>query len=266
MKYSFMTFSCPQATLGEALAMAHRFGYDAIEPRIAAGHGHGIEPAADQASRTSVRRQADDAGVALCCLATSCKYADPATAAGQVDETLQAIDLAADVGAPRIRVFGGQIPKGRSRNESIALLVESLRQVVDRALQRGVAVCLETHDDWCDPAHVAEVVQQVNSPAVAVNWDVMHPVRAGGSTMDGAFEALRPWIRHLHVHDGSRRQDQLELVPIGQGDFDHRRVIELLVGMDYDGYLSGEWINWEPAEVHLPRELATLKGYEREVR
>ncbi|MBN2584380.1 MAG: hypothetical protein JXL80_15065, partial [Planctomycetes bacterium] len=104
-----------------------------------------------------------------------------------------------------------------------------------------------------------------HSPAVAVNWDVMHPVRAGGSTMDLAFETLQPWIEHLHVHDGTRTLDKLELAPIGTGDFDHRRVIELLAGMDYDGYISGEWINWEPVEVHLPRELATLKRYESEV-
>lgn len=266
MNYSFMTFSCPEASLAEALEMAKRFGYDGLEPRISAGHSHGIELESDAAAREAVRRQAVASGVALCCLATSCKYADPATAADQVSETLQAIDLAADVGAPRIRVFGGQLPEGRTRGESVDLLVESLKQVADRALERAVTVCLETHDDWCDPAHVAEVVGRVDSAAVAVNWDVMHPVRAGGSTMDAAFEALRPWIRHLHVHDGTCRRDKLKMVPIGEGDFDHKRVIELLKTIDYDGYISGEWIKWEPAETHLPRELATLKRYESETK
>ena len=37
------------------------------------------------------------------------------------------------------------------------------------------------------------------------------------------------------------------------------------MGSDYQGYLSGEWIGWEPYDVHLPRELATMKGYEREL-
>ena len=40
------------------------------------------------------------------------------------------------------------------------------------------------------------------------------------------------------------------------------RAMELLAGAGYSGYLSGEWIKWEPAEVHLPREIATMKGYE----
>jgi hypothetical protein len=30
--------------------------------------------------------------------------------------------------------------------------------------------------------------------------------------------------------------------------------------------LSGEWINWEPYEVHLPRELAAMHELEASVR
>ncbi len=265
MKYAFMSFSCPQLSLDEMLALAKRYGYDGIEPRISAGHAHGIELDADATRRREARQKAIDSGIEICCIATSCRYADPATAREQVDETLRCIDLAADVGAPRIRVFGGAIPEGVSREEAIDLLAESLRAVAGHARERGVVVCLETHDDWCDPDHVAEVMRRVDHPAVAVNWDVMHPVRQAGRTVDQAFQILRPWIRHVHVHDGSARLDRLELRPIGEGDIDIRRAMELLKAISYDGYLSGEWIDWEPYEVHLPRELATMRRYEDEI-
>ena len=49
------------------------------------------------------------------------------------------------------------------------------------------------------------------------------------------------------------------------GIVDHKRALELLKEMGYEGYISGEWIQWEPAEVHLPRELATLKRLEAEI-
>lgn len=265
MKYSFMSFSCPQLSLDEMISVAKRFGYDGIEPRTGRGHKHGIEPDIDVAARREIKKRMEDSGIALSCIATSCRYADPAAARKNIEETLRCIDLAADVGAPRIRVFGGKIPENVGREGAIKHVAESLREVADHASERGVIVCMETHDDWCNPKHVAEVMRQVNHPAIAVNWDVMHPVRMGFATMDQAFEVLKPWIRHLHVHDGLRRTGRL--VPIGKGDYDHRRVIELLVSIKYDGYLSGEWINWDdPYEVHLPRELATLKGYEREAR
>ena len=82
--------------------------------------------------------------------------------------------------------------------------------------------------------------------------------------MDAAFEALKPWIRHLHIHDGPV-SEPFQLLPIGEGAIDHRRALELLYTLPYDGYISGEWINWEPYETHLPRELATMKRYEREL-
>ena len=56
-----------------------------------------------------------------------------------------------------------------------------------------------------------------------------------------------------------------ELCPIGEGIIDHRRALELLMGVEYPGFVSGEWINWEPHAAHLPRELATLKRYEAEL-
>jgi sugar phosphate isomerase/epimerase len=90
----------------------------------------------------------------------------------------------------------------------------------------------------------------------------MHPVRRAKWTVDRSYEALKPWIQHLHVHDGGDRADKLEYLAMGTGEIDTRRAIQLLKGDAFDGYLSGEWIRWEPYEVHLPRELHTMKEYE----
>jgi len=264
MKYAFMSFSTPELTLGEMLALAKRAGYDGLEPRLVSKHAHGIETDIDAATRRAVRRQFEDSGIAAACVATSCRYADPATTAQNVQDTRNAVDLAADIGSSRIRVFGGQIGKGIERQAAIGIVADALAAVADHAASRDVTVCVETHDDWCDPKHVAAVMHRVNHPAIAVNWDVMHPVRTGAATMEEAFQTLKPWIRHLHVHDGTA--GSLELAPIGTGAYDHRTAVKLLLAAGYDGYLSGEWIGWsDPYESHLPREVATLRGYEREL-
>lgn len=264
MKYAFMSFSAPQLTLQELLAYARQTGYDGIEPRIDSKHAHGIELDTTAAQRQQIRKQAEASGVALCCIATSCKYADPEAAPGWVDATRRAIALAADVGSPRLRVFGGAIPQNVTRERAIASLVESLGAVADEAQQHGVRICLETHDDWTNPDHVAAVMRQVNHPAIGVNWDYQHTTRLARATPDQAFETLRPWIHHVHFHDGENRADKLVFLPIGQGDYDNRRVLELLLSANYDEYLSGEWINWEPYDVHLPREIKAIRQLERE--
>jgi sugar phosphate isomerase/epimerase len=263
MKYAFMTFSCPQWTLEEVLAAAQRYGYDGVELRVDANHNHGVEVTNTPEQRASARQMADTQGVALCCVATSCKFADPATVAQNVADAQVRIDLAADLGAHVVRVFGGKIPQGLSRQQAIDTVVQALTTLVDQAARRNVYLALETHDDWCDPQDVLAVVSQVNHPYVGVNWDYMHTLRVAKTSLDEAFAALGPYIRHVHFHDGSLAADKLEFLPIGQGEYDQRRVLELLRSVEYDGYLSGEWINWEPAETHLPRELRAIRQIEQ---
>lgn len=263
MNYSFMSFSCPELNLDELIAVAKKYGYNGIEPRISSEHKHGIELNSSDAFREECKQKAQASGIALCCIATSCSYSDPKLLTEQISDTHKAIDLAADVGAPRIRVFGGSIPPGITREAAIEQVSKSLKAVADHAAERDVILCMETHDDWCDPANVAEVMQRVNQPAIAVNWDIMHPVRVEKVTIDEAYQSLRPWIRHVHFHDGIVQDDgQTVLTPIGEGIIDHRRAVELLLSMNYPDFLSGEWINWEAYQKHLPRELAAMKSFE----
>ena len=265
MKYSYMSFSTPDLSLDDMLAAAKRFGYDGVEPRLDCRHKHGVEVDASADQRRKIRETFRKSGVALACVATSLSYADPAKKADMLAQTHARIDLAGDIGSPTLRVFGGVIPQGVTREQATDLLVECLGGVAGHAAQRGVTLCLETHDHWCDPSHVAVVLKRVGHPAIAVNWDIMHPVRAAKVSIEKSFEILKPWIRHLHIHDGTM-EDPCVLKPIGQGAIDHRRAVELLAASRYGGFISGEWIGWESYEVHLPRELATLKQYEREAK
>lgn len=262
MKFAFMSFSCPELSLTDMLALASELGYDGVEPRTASKHGHGIELTLDEEGRKAAKKEAAEAGIPFACVATSCRYADPETRDAMVDETHQYIDLAADVGAPCIRVFGGAIPEGISREDATEAVVGAFSAVADHAGERGVYVCMETHDHWCDPEDVAAVMNAVDHPYIQVNWDIMHPVRVANATMEGAFKVLRPWIKHCHFHDGVTTEGKLHMVPIGEGNIDHKTAVQLLNNAGWDGYMSGEWINWEPYQKHLPRELATMKGYD----
>ncbi|HSV91672.1 MAG TPA: sugar phosphate isomerase/epimerase family protein [Desulfobacterales bacterium] len=268
MRYSFMTFSCPDLGLRNALALARRLGYDGIEPRSAAKHAHGVEIDAPTAWRPDARRAIADSGVALACIATSLKYADTGAggASERIEETIRYVDLARDLGCGRLRVFGGQIPAGVSREAATDAVAACLREVARRASGSGVTVCVESHDDWCTPTDLARVMELVDSPEIAVNWDIMHPVLTGGVTMDDAWRTLGRWTRHVHAHDGDKADGNIVLAPIGKGRIDHVAALGLLKSAGFDGFVSGEWIAWEPYETHLPRELAALKAIEASLR
>lgn len=265
MKYAFGSFSCKDRDLDGIFTVAGKYGYQGFEPRLGVGHKHGIEIALDAEERKRVKRKASEYGMEICCLATSCSFANRQTCKENVSMAKMCIDLAYDIGAPLIRVFGTN-QKGIIIEDAFDPVAESLDSLGGYACEKNVTVCLETHDNWSDPLIVSKLMLQLDHPSLMVNWDMMHTVRDGGATVDGAFELLKKWIRHVHIHDALNQPDKMVFMPMGEGDFDHSQAVRLLKTINYNGYLSGEWTgNWEPYEIHLPREINVMKKYEKEL-
>jgi len=168
-------------------------------------------------------------------------------------ELRAALELAAEWGAPTVRVFGGDA-------EDLDDVARRLEPAL--AETRGVIVALETHDAFASAALVGELLRRVDSPSFTAIWDVHHTYRVGESPAD-VVRALGSHIRLVHVKDARRRGDDWELVPLGEGELPVR---ESLAALDDDGWLTVEWEKrWHPElaepEVALPRELATLRRW-----
>lgn len=262
MKYAFMSFSCPDLEFREMLALAVRAGYDGVEPRLEAGHGHGVELGTSGGERSELRRLAEQVGISICCLATGVHLANPESQFDQLEVARHSMDLAKDIGCPMIRVFGGSFPDEIDRNDATKHLASALHQLIPHAEKNGIQIVLETHDHWCQPDHVAEVLRQVNHPLVGVNWDFQHPLRTCGWTIQKSFETLHPWILHVHFHDGTMEQSHLEMLPVGEGAYEVEKVVALLLEMHYEGFLSGEWFDWPDYEDYLPREVRQMREFE----
>ena len=264
MRYSFMSFSCPGATLAEALDLAKQTGYEGFEPRVDSGHGHGIELDMPKEARREARRIAEDKGIALCCLATSVRLASRSGLNAAMDAARRAVALCADLGIPRMRVFGGPIDEGDTRGAAIDRMAKALDALSGEIGEAEVCLCVETHDSWCEPEHMAAVMRRTRGRHVGVNWDLMHPLLAAHADMEETFGLLRPYIRHVHIHGGTY-VGGLKFLPIEGNVIDHRLALRDLMGMGYDGWLSGEWINWDRPG-YLTEELATMRRYEEEIR
>ncbi len=261
MKLAFMTFSCPELTLEQVLALAEKYGYEGVEFRTVSKHKHGIEPYISQKEILEAKAVIDASPVEAVAIATSCKFADPGTVGENMKSAEAAIDLAAALEIPVIRTFGGAYPADITKEQAIACLVDSYGKLGEYAQKNKVTVCFETHDSWCNPHDVASIIKQVNNEYVAINWDIMHPITHGHNMVE-AFEAVKPYIKHVHVHDGIQDETGKRLLaPIGTGYVDHKIALDCLKSIDYKGAISGEWISWEPYEIHLPRELKTLRQY-----
>ncbi len=262
MKYSFMSFSCPELNMREIVTIAKKYGYTGIEPRIDSGHKHGIEVTASSTELKEMVSIAVENEIRICCLATSSSFANPDTYLKNLEQAKRNVDLASKVGALIIRVFGGDVPNGVERIRSFEQIIQSLSALAKEAADGNVTVCMETHDGWCNPEDVAEIMKQVGHPYIAVNWDIMHPVLTAKVSIEKSFTILNPYIKHVHIHDGLRADGNLIFKPIGEGLIDHKTTVTLLENSGYNGFLSGEWINWEPYDIHLPREISSMKSFE----
>lgn len=241
-----MTSVCPDMTLDETLAAMNRHGYAGLEPRIEWGHAQGIELTLSAAERADVKQRVAAAGLAIPCVATSVSMgkADADARAKQVQDGHASIDLAADIGCPMIRTFGREVLQGVEMKASVDWMIAGYRQVVDHAADRGVTVLLETHDVWCNSAHVAAVVDGVAHPNLRVLWDVMHPQRFCEKSAT-TFANIGHLTRHLHAHDGTYVDDgcRMATCPLGEGVVDHAEPLRLLAEAGFDGYFSVEVIH-----------------------
>jgi sugar phosphate isomerase/epimerase len=263
LKYSFMTFACPEYTLEEVIRSAAKHGYDGVEPRVESDHGHGIELGLSKADCRDIAVKFDDAGVELCCLATSVCYnqAEPSRHSEMIDLTKRYCELAAEVGCRRIRVFGGHSEDDASRETEIGRVRDGLAASVQGGLDTQVTICLETHDAFCKGADVARIVREVDSRVVRANWDVQHPVTAG-EDIEFTEGVLMSLTEHAHFHDTDRTDGKADCAPIGAGQASIRELLAIFAKHQFSGYLSGEWFYNNGPEKDLQDFITSLKSIE----
>jgi sugar phosphate isomerase/epimerase len=236
MKLSFMTFVCPTWTLDKIVPFARETGYDGVEIRVDAGHRHGISAASTAEARREAKKLFADVGVEIAAVATSVQLANPRPEIHRtnLDAARANLDLAADLGAPVVRIFaGGGIP--RLNPEAARQVAAAFDEVGQYAQGSGTCPILECgHDIIKTAAEAEEVIRHVTTRNFGALWNT--------STMDDAtFAALKDRLRHFHVHDEVLKPDNTNLVGLA------RR----MKGIGFCGFVSLEIIQGQD----LPEEL-----------
>jgi sugar phosphate isomerase/epimerase len=83
------------------------------------------------------------------------------------------IDKAAILGAPSIRVFGGnEIPERYTEDDAFEWVISSLGECVDYASTKGIVLAIENHGGYpTTSAQVIKIIQEINSPWFGANLD-----------------------------------------------------------------------------------------------
>ena len=293
-KTAFSTLSCPDWSFQELIENGRRYGYDGVEIRLLQRETDLLSrPEFAPSERAARRRELKDSGFRVCGLASSVRFHDEHKAAReqQLETGRRYLDLAAELGADFIRVFGDVLQATESgsvpieevtpdrRQQTVRQVAEGLQTLGEYAEPLGLGVVIETHGDYADTTIVQETMSQVDCSAAGVLWDTHHPWRFFGEPLAESFARLQPRIGHTHWKDSIIRpapnvseesgaaadhahglmsgHRHADYVLFRGGEFPAVECMRLLRGIAYDGWFSYEWEKmWHPEiedpEIALP--------------
>lgn len=192
--------------------------------------------------------------------------ADATVRAAQLDEGRRFVDLAHQLRAPYVRVFGDRIPAGEPKPAVVARVIEGLRALGEHARGSGVGIIIEAHGDFTDSPTLLELLKGAAMENVALLWDAHHTFVSGKEPPARTFDALKRYVRHTHLKDSRPEGSGVRYVLTGAGTVPVRETVKVLVGGGYKGYYCFEWEKgWhkeiEEPEVAFPHFVETMRRY-----
>ena len=258
MKISFSTLACPDWTMPQIVKMASAAGYDGIELRFVEGEDSLWKLAAfSGAGLLQTKRTLAVGGLTISCVDTSCRFhsTDAAERQRWIGEGERMAALAAELGAPAIRVFGDTIQSGADRESTRGWIAEGIRVLAEKI--GGVEVWLESHGDFSRASDTAAILDGAGVTRSGVVWDPVNSFVVSGERPGDGARVLGERVRHVHVKDLRRNKDGWRYVLTGKGEFPLNEQMEALHKLGYERYVSFEWEKkWHPeieeAEIALP--------------
>ena len=250
MRISFSTLACPDWSMPKIIQIAADGGYDGIELRFVEGEDSLWKLAAFRGTQLAdTRRILSDHGLLISCVDTSCRFHFSQVTQRQaaIEEGERMSDLAAELGAPGIRVFGDTIQPGNDRKSTRNWIAESMRTLAERTSQKDVQVWIETHGDFTQAGETAAILSECRSPCTGVVWDPVNSLMASGESLAAGAALLRSAIRHIHIKDFRNTRQGVAYSLTGEGVFPWRELSHALKQLQYEGFLSFEWERkWHP--------------------
>lgn len=243
MKIGYSSLLCPEWDLDTIVKNASTMGFDGVEL-------HGLQgefdlprvPALAQ-DPDRARHLFDEHGVELACLGTSAKL--DSCSAAEIERQKAVItdflELAAKLGCPCVRIDAGMVQSFDNRHAALSRIAEMLASMVSAASRFGVTLLVENGSDFPRSEDLWFLVDAVGHPAVRCCWNQCNAL-AAGELATRSIPRLGTKIGLVHQCDA--RFDEhgvlLEYTPLGEGDVQIARQVELLTGLMYDGYVVFE--------------------------
>ena len=164
----------------------------------------------------------------------------------QMEMLQRCIRLAHTFETPLLRVFSFW-RKAALTPEIEAQIISAFAEPVALAEKEGITLVLE-NEHACfigTGEEAARIAKAVNSPNFKLVWDPGNALCADEPAFPIGYEAVKPWLTHVHVKDAIMRETehhgkQPEWCVIGEGEIGYTEQFAALKKDGYTGYISLE--------------------------
>jgi sugar phosphate isomerase/epimerase len=271
MRLAFSTNAFKQVSLEESLRQIAACGYAGVE--IMADVPHAYPPHLDARRRRAVADLCRELRLTITNLNAFTLFAegdtwhpswiepDAAARARRIEHTLNAVRLAADLGAPGISLEpGGPLPQGLGRREALTLYRQGLEAVLPEADRCGVNLLVEPEPHLLieRPEEFEELLAGLSHRRLGLNFDIGHFYCVGVDPAQAA-RRLAAHIRHVHLEDIAPTREHRHLVP-GRGAVDFGSVLGALTDVGYHGWVTVELYPYEARAREVAEEAFRYLG------
>jgi len=185
-----------------------------------------------------IKRRTSDSGIGVSSVGSPLgKFPLDGDFGEQLDGLLRALDYAAILGAPYVRMFSFHIPKGDDPAQHRSQVMDWLGQFVAEAEKTDIMICHENekgiYGDTGD--RCLDIHQTIRSPSFGGIFDFANYVQCDQRPYTDCWVKLKDYITYFHIKDA--KLDSHKVVPLGQGDGDAEQVLREAYAAGFDGYL-----------------------------
>jgi sugar phosphate isomerase/epimerase len=236
-------------TLDDFVDLASSYPIDAIEPTSY----YFPEPPTAAYCR-SLRRHALLQGLSISGTAVrnTFTYAPGPQLDREIDHVRRWIDLAAELHAPTIRIFAGDLQKGTAEADARRWCIDAIHRACEHAATRGVILALENHGGIVSTAdQMLAIVREVKSDWFGVNLDT------------GNFHGADPYADLARLAPYAVVVQVKSEMAAGKGskqEADLGRIVKLLRDVNYRGFVALEYEASGDPRKAVPEYLAKLRA------
>ena len=251
MQLSLYTLLATEVSLPEAITLAARAGFDAVDLRMHDSGAH-LLPSVSDGEVAQIRRWVHEAGLHVSGLTTYYAVGELEAEAVRANfEGLQrALEIVELLGARLLRLSGpGYPPAGESYETVREAFREQAARLGQRAAERGLTASMEQHGGrlFASAGQIVDMMRGLPADGLGIVFDPGNCLTEGFEHPLVQVDMLQRLIANVHVKNGTTiaREGPAELLPIAQvkldqGLLDWPAIVARLRGIGYDGYLTLE--------------------------